>query len=229
MGALVNWSRLAASSRHPVPSPQPPAPSPQPPLPSPNQKAGAGCADSLTTLAEREGFEPSIPGGIRALQARALDRTMRPLHERRHYTIWRPAGQNVTGSRMTHRTGAGVPRPAEPRGSAAAAVSQDRAGGWEPASGRPRQRQGQYDLDHSATRPYRLYWQARCLSVAESPRPCQPAGPWNDVAEREGFEPSRVISPTRFRDARTQPNYATSPRGEIITQGPFSGKESDYD
>ena len=30
-------------------------------------------------MAEREGFEPSLPCGKRALQARALDRTMRPL------------------------------------------------------------------------------------------------------------------------------------------------------
>ena len=30
-------------------------------------------------MAEREGFEPSLPFGKRALQARALDRTMRPL------------------------------------------------------------------------------------------------------------------------------------------------------
>ena len=30
-------------------------------------------------LAERVGFEPTIPFGIRALQARALDQTMRPL------------------------------------------------------------------------------------------------------------------------------------------------------
>ena len=32
-------------------------------------------------MAEREGFEPSLPFGKRALQARALDRTMRPLHK----------------------------------------------------------------------------------------------------------------------------------------------------
>ena len=46
-------------------------------------------------------------------------------------------------------------------------------------------------------------------------------------AEREGFEPSRVISPTRFRDARTQPNYATSPQlecVEIIAQGSPAAK-----
>ena len=30
--------------------------------------------------AERVGFEPTIPFGIRALQARALGRTMQPLH-----------------------------------------------------------------------------------------------------------------------------------------------------
>ncbi len=32
------------------------------------------------------------------------------------------------------------------------------------------------------------------------------------MAEREGFEPSRVLSPTRFRDGRTRPSYATSPK-----------------
>jgi hypothetical protein len=31
-------------------------------------------------VAERVGFEPTIPKGIRALQARALGQTMRPLH-----------------------------------------------------------------------------------------------------------------------------------------------------
>lgn len=31
------------------------------------------------------------------------------------------------------------------------------------------------------------------------------------MAEREGFEPSRALNPTRFRDERTRPGYATSP------------------
>src|SRR3972149_1431743 len=34
---------------------------------------------AFSQLAEREGFEPSIPCGIRAFQARALGQTMRPL------------------------------------------------------------------------------------------------------------------------------------------------------
>ncbi len=34
-----------------------------------------------TRLAEGEGFEPSRPCGLRAFQARALDRAMRPFHE----------------------------------------------------------------------------------------------------------------------------------------------------
>lgn len=40
--------------------------------------------------AEREGFEPSKPFGLRAFQARALGQTMRPLHAKREYSI--PAG-----------------------------------------------------------------------------------------------------------------------------------------
>ena len=35
--------------------------------------------DGGKMMAERQGFEPWIPEGIRALQARALGRTMRPL------------------------------------------------------------------------------------------------------------------------------------------------------
>jgi hypothetical protein len=31
-------------------------------------------------------------------------------------------------------------------------------------------------------------------------------------AEREGFEPSRAVNPTRFPVARTRPGYATSPK-----------------
>ncbi len=40
------------------------------------------------------------------------------------------------------------------------------------------------------------------------------------VAEREGFEPSRAVNPTRFRDARTRPDYATSPRRGDYTRTP---------
>ena len=35
---------------------------------------------SLKTKAERVGFEPTVPYGTRALQARAISRTTRPLH-----------------------------------------------------------------------------------------------------------------------------------------------------
>jgi hypothetical protein len=38
-------------------------------------------------LAERMGFEPMEPFGSRALQARALGRTMLPLHECGDYSI----------------------------------------------------------------------------------------------------------------------------------------------
>ncbi len=44
------------------------------------------CIRSLF-LAERMGFEPMEPFGSRALQARALDRTMLPLHECGDYSI----------------------------------------------------------------------------------------------------------------------------------------------
>ncbi len=40
-----------------------------------------------------------------------------------------------------------------------------------------------------------------------------------ELAERVGFEPTRVISPTRFRDARTRPNYATSPGLRLYHSG----------
>jgi hypothetical protein len=38
----------------------------------------------------------------------------------------------------------------------------------------------------------------------------------SNVAEREGFEPSRALDPTRFRDERTRPDYATSPRVYLL-------------
>ncbi len=37
------------------------------------------------------------------------------------------------------------------------------------------------------------------------------------LAEREGFEPSRALNPTRFRDERTRPGYATSPLNHSTT------------
>ncbi len=49
----------------------------------PNKKSSLTGAFSL---AEREGFEPSEPFGSRALQARALGRTMQPLPKRRNYS-----------------------------------------------------------------------------------------------------------------------------------------------
>ena len=58
------------------------------------EEAGTWGDASSFSKAEREGFEPSIPEGIRALQARALGQTMRPLPDARHYTTALLAAQN---------------------------------------------------------------------------------------------------------------------------------------
>ena len=52
--------------------------------------------NSPFSLAEREGFEPSIPCGIRALQARALDQTTLSLrNDSVLYTIFSKSGNRI--------------------------------------------------------------------------------------------------------------------------------------
>ena len=52
--------------------------------------------------AEREGFEPSNPFGLRAFQARALGQTMRPLLNSRDYTVHRRGGQVEASRTVVH-------------------------------------------------------------------------------------------------------------------------------
>ncbi len=62
-------------------------------------KAPAHQVGGPALLAEREGFEPSRAFALRALQARALDRTMRPLRER----LWRRGRDLNPRGRLTLR------------------------------------------------------------------------------------------------------------------------------
>ncbi len=67
-----------------------------------NDESSPRVARSCSYQAERVGFEPTIPKGIRALQARALDRTMRPLPDGGIIPLPNLATKTVTGGdRMT--------------------------------------------------------------------------------------------------------------------------------
>ena len=143
-------------------------------------------------MAEREGFEPSIPCGIHDFQSCALGRTMRPLHGRDLlYAGWAlPSNSRPAFARCYDRDGP-AQLPDEP---------------WEVGA---KSSSAGYDLRHSRARPTPLTMTLTMRSPGQLTRlkrePHVSVGFFIPAGGEGGIRTHDPLQDTRFRDARTRP------------------------